>query len=369
MTVLRLWTMAALLLAGAAFGQGLEGTWTGTLEGAPFTLVLKPGGKAAFLGQVGRWESSAGAVVVTGADAETYRGALQGSSLVFSLEDGPLTLSRQVAQKKAAPFKPVKVLPGKRVKPEGTQLSLVVPAGFNSGWAQVDGAEAFAITPAGGAESPVVYATARHLNSTEAQLDTQGLFARWAPQLAQGTAVSSEAFSVGGRAGGQVVVDTAHQGKPSRVHFAVVAVDGWAIVFLGLATPAQAVQLAAVFGTVVGGLQGSMPKQPAVATGGGAGRGGGGAKGLARCWQEFVRASGGGSSSTRVQIAPDGSYHWRSHTGMPGYSSVHAEPGTWSANANTITLVPQDGCPTVTYSYGFSGSSLIMAGVRYISCD
>lgn len=72
-------------------GSPLEGTWTGTLEGQPFTLVLKPGGQASFLGQQGRWQAAPGGVSVTDAEGTTYAGKQSGSSLVFQLENGPLT--------------------------------------------------------------------------------------------------------------------------------------------------------------------------------------------------------------------------------------------------------------------------------------
>lgn len=362
----------ALCFATAVLaGSPLEGTWTGTLEGQPFTLVLKAGGQASFLGQQGRWQAAPGGVSVTDAEGTTYAGKQSGSTLVFQLEDGPLTLSRAAPAKPLPALKPKKALPGKRVTPEGTQLSVVVPTGFKGAWSEVDGQEVFAIQPAGGGESPAVFASARQLAADEAQATAAQLFAKWSPTLAAGTTLGASTFSVKGHVGDDVELDGAWQGQPARLRLAVVRMGDWGIVFLGLAPKDKAAQLGPLFETVVASLDGQPPKAPIARAGAGGGGTGGGPKQLARCWQESVHSTsaGGGGSSTTVRINADGTYHWRSRTSMPGYLRVHEEPGTWSAGNGRITLVPQDGCETVTYTFGFQGYALVMQGIRYIPCD
>lgn len=362
------------LLASAAWaGDPLEGSWSGSLDGEAYSLVLKGGGQATVMGQPGRWQKSGASVVVTDADGTRYQGTVQGNALVFQLEGGTLTLSRAAVAKPLPPLKPKKTLPGKRVTPEGTELSVVLPDGWKAAWTEVDGTEVYALEPKAGGDELAIYASARQLGADEAQASAAELYAKWFPALG-GTARASATFSVGGRPGGDVDVDGSYQGRPARIRFAVVRLDEWGIVFLGLAAKAKADALAPAFETVVASLKGNPPKAPVARAGGGgggAGTGGGGPRQLARCWQESVHSTsaGGGGSSTTVRINADGTYFWRSRTSMPGYSSVHQEPGTWSATGNRITMVPQDGCETVTYSFSFQGYALIMAGVRYIPCD
>lgn len=267
----------------------------------------------------------------------------------------------ELPQAFARTFRPKKVLRGKRVKPEGTKLSLVVPNGWQSSWVKRGGQEAYVIAPSGGGKNGAIFATAQQMSKSDRAKGIGPLLRAAAQQVTgsgQGKVVfGPRTFTVGGRPGGQMIVQLSSNGRAVEVNAAAVIIDGWAIAFVGLYAQAQADLFRAAVDTVVSSLRGRMPK-PKID------------KKLVGCWEYYYSPrGGGGSSQTKFYFYANGSYSYRHYTSVGGSLRRSHEQGTWSVSGGQITTVPSNGASSSVYRVRWKGRMLYLNGTRYLPCS
>ncbi len=363
-----------LVLAGPAGAQSTSaaGSYRGSVGGETISLELQAGGAALVAGEAGQWSESGGVVEVRDGDGNVYLGKRSAAAIDFTVGGVSVRFERVgVVAKPSAPiYKPAKVLAGTRSKVEGTELSLLLPKGWQGTWEEEKGTEVFVIVSPG--NEGRILASARQLSSAEQGKSLSSLLRKWAPQLVKGKSVErARDLTIAGQPGALSIVAT-RKGK-ERLHVAVGAIrmESWAILFVGLYPAASTSSMRPVFDTILTSLDG---KAPASTRSGDSSSDGSGAKTdatIAHCWRSASSSSSGGGSTTRVQLHLDGSYEWKatSNFGSAGSSGLH-EFGTWAvAGRGQIKLTPKGGRDPELYSVAMSGSSLLLNGSKFYRCD
>lgn len=359
--------VVALTLAGVlgwvggalADPSSAAGTWAATIEGERVVVVLGANGRGSINGDPATWQEGRGQVEVRAADGTTYRGRVEATALRFVVDEVAVTFTRVGAPatgSRRADFKPTKVLAGKRVTPEGTQLSFVVPRGWSSGWEARDGQEVFVVASG---KDVAILASARQLAPDERKLGPGALLERWSPATAElRTVEAAREFLVKGQAGALVARASS---KPSlRMVAAVVLVDGWGIVLVALSPPAKAGLARGALETMLATLEGRVPAAEASAGEGAA---------VIGCWTSYENFGRSGSSTRKVTIAADGSYTWvgMNNFGSTG-SSRSTEVGTWTLRGAQLVMVPQGGSAS-TYNVRRERRVLHLGDLKLTACS
>lgn len=97
--------LSMLLLSSALYAAGLEGTWSGTLDGEPLILRLDAGGNGQLNGEPIQYQVLGSLLVVVDGDGmQSYQYTLKGDRLQVAggTLAAPLTLSRGTAAAKAS---------------------------------------------------------------------------------------------------------------------------------------------------------------------------------------------------------------------------------------------------------------------------
>ncbi|MFN0248343.1 MAG: hypothetical protein ACKV2T_15740 [Kofleriaceae bacterium] len=317
-------------------------------------VVLEKDGRASINGDAATWNAREEQIQVRASDGTVYVGRVAADALHFQVDTVVVTFTR-VAVARPTTRSPSELkataLEGKRLTPPGTELSFVVAKGWTSGWETRDGTDVFVI--ARGTDATIL-ASGRQLDAHEKTLGPAALLERWSPASAEvRTVEAAREFTVKGQLGAIVVRESA---KPAmRLVLAVVIVDGWGIVLVGVSPPAKATLVRGALETILVTLEGRVPAAAST--------------NVVGCWSSYESHGKSGSSSRKVILAQDGSYRWTSRNNFSGVGgSVSEEAGTWTQRGSELVLTPQSGQRT-TYNVRFEEGALYLGGLRFSSCS
>jgi hypothetical protein len=389
--------VATILSAGQVMADELAGQWTTNINGQQVAMTLRSDGSADFMGTPGRWQAANGQIVVASAQGQ-LQGAVQNGQLVFvyngqqfvwtragggpaAPQPGPAPAAAPApAPEKGAPFKPAKVLPGRKVTPEHSQMSFTMPKDWTGAWTQMGNMPVYAIQVPGMQAKAMLGATAKVLGNERGlpmpTLLSQGARLVWG-QAAAGAPLLTETFTVNGRAAGRSIYratiphPSTGQMVEAEGYLGLVVIDDFAFGVIGLYEAAQADNLRPGLDTMLASLSGTPPPRNRQMEGQ-----------IAGCWEAgtgtgpSTSKKGSAFTSAYLRIAPDGTYSRKGGVSVStandaayggGVSSEHGERGTFMIHGAMITWLPAGG-GSYSNGIGFKPGGLYLDGKLWINC-
>jgi hypothetical protein len=386
------WSRARGAEAPGPAATSLAGTWETSFNGQTLKLTLRPDGSADLLGTPGTWQAGPGGVVLRGPQGE-LGGTLRDGTLVFVYNGQQFVYTRTPAPSTTAaphapsgkPFEPERVLAGRTVTPERTQMSFTMPKDWSGGWTQVGGAPVYAMQAPGMQGKAMLGATAKVLgherNLPMATLLRQGAMALWG-QAAAGAPHLSESFTVRGHQAGRVIyratIPHPQTGAMTETegYLGIVIIDDWGFGFAGLYEQ-KAADLRAGLDTILASVDGKPPARDHAME-----------ARIAGCWESgtgtgaSTRSRGSAFTSAYLRIQPGSSYNRRGGVSVstpdldPGRpdrpagsaSGDFGEQGTFTIHGDLITWFPADGKGSYANLVSWKPGGLYLDGKLWIQC-
>lgn len=356
------------------------GSYSATAQdGTALTLQLNADGTGSVNGQPGTWNIQYGRIFLSDGK-QSVPADLSGDQLTVYLPDGQVVFTRvgtapaagtAIAGAAGAPlpagparaFAPERTLPGKPMTIAEQGMAFTVPDGWThapstdaQGWSYV--MRWPAASGQGGLQVTRMPLSAADRQSPPSQLLQKGL----TQMNAQARVELAEDLDIGGQRGGRVIAKTGD--GANEIYLAGVVVGSFGYTVAAFYEVGKAAELRPGVETVLASLRASTPPENTDLK----------AK-LAGCW-ENVGGSGGGtgssSSTTRLALAADGSFQYRSFVsvsagGMSSSSDSKAS-GTYRVEGSTLYTDATEG-DSGSYDVSFQGGILMLNGLKYLPCS
>ncbi len=381
-------------LFGSAFANPdpsqVAGRYVAEVQGQRVELVLRADGTGELAGEAGTWRFGDNDTLLLGDTMGNvvYYAKLAGDQMTVS--DGSMSLTfTRVGKTRApapsptapeptkpshtgsahSPFRPAKLLAGKKVAPKGTRVSFTVPKGWQHKWGTTDsGDKAYLVIPPRAQNSAAIFLSYRLLSPTEARQPVATLLRAGANQLlGQATAqivVGPEEFSVGGKSAGRLIFQSQLGTKTVEGYLGGVLVDDFAYVVLGLYDAAKKDELRAGADTVLASFRGQAPAENLALK-----------RQIAGCWQSYKGSSssiGSSGAEFMYRFSADGSYAYR-YTGSISVqagstASEDHDQGSYRVFGEQVTLLSNKG-ESSTYNVRRKGNGLVLGDREYWACQ
>ncbi len=388
--------MTIFLSMGDATAQTqaeLAGAWTTNFNGQQLVLTLNADGSAELMGVRGTWQTGNGVIVLSGPQGQV-QGAVQGGQLVFQLNGQAFVYTRAAPAAASAgapaisgkPFKPEKVLPGKKITPEHTQMSFTLPEGWTGAWTMLGKQAVYALQPPGKQGKVMIGSSAKVLgperNLPMTTLLQQGAIMIWG-QAAAGAPLVRETFTVHGKPAGRVIyrASVPHpvtgQMTQAEGYLGLVVIDEWAFSFAGLYEVADADALRPAMDTMLASLSGTPPARNRQME-----------AQIVGCWESgtgtapATRSKGSAFTSAYLRIGAGSTYSRSGGVSVstPDYnpslptrpeasvSGQFGEQGTFMVHGNLITWIPADNSGSYSNMVEWKPGGLYLDRKLWITC-
>lgn len=367
--------LAVVLDVGIARADSAAGSYVATMGGQQIVLQLRSDGGATLANETGSWSQQGRRLTLVGSDGSSVVATWDGKTIHVTIEGIALAFHRQGTATGVAvpggdasrPFKPSKVLKGKRFKVPGYDASFTVPKGWQAAAGSAGGQEGIKISSR---EFPdtVIAITVTSLSSQQqraavSQLITQAAQEQFGDAGAR-VIVAAKDFGVNGNPAAQMILEATVGTQSVRGRVAGIRIGRWGLVFVGIYPAMKEREVGPAFETVLATFKGKAPKENDRLK-----------AQLAGCWEHLYTSGGGsgyGSSTTRFRFDSESNYDYRHYTSVSvsGASSSNEsnEAGTFSVFGNELVTESNKGQQS-TYNVSLRGGMLFLGNTKYIPCS
>lgn len=266
----------------------------------------------------------------------------------------------------AQKFDPKKKLRGKRVRPEGSGTSFVVPKGWRHGYTSDT---EYQLAPKKHANKAVITMTRKMLSAAEREMSmTEGLRSV-AEELLEGVPAQVVAgpstHTIGGKPAGRLIVKASVNGVEAEGYLAIVVDGTWAYIITGVYEGSLAKEVRAGADTILATFTAKSPKPNRRLM-----------SKMIGCWSRFYRSTGGGGSGNTQSsyvFNRDGTWSWSYYLSIsvPGMTSSDKDKdgGTWTAFGDTLYLQSNVKGEDKQLLVEKKGAFTYLGNIKYLPCS